>query len=487
MEKLREAEELWKTQQLEEFIHKCPAEIFIYGYPEEKLFYEYMTEEEKEKFIRRKEYTSDFEGLEMLGENEWNDFFEDIPFSRKCEFISDFQKIKMNVKNGIITPENLNSAFFNFYAGHRLTTGKPESSQRRIYLFGACNVLGLWCKDDQTIASYLQKLINREYGDAEVVNCGTWGSENIYGFWYSEPITSRDSVIIILTAFHNDLSLISKNMYCGNLESAVRETQNIGKCLFNNIAHHNSEFNRQIAKNICSDISETLSIIPQDELTEEIEKKDYFIPWHIHSYFQEYFQKYNLKKRSEDRIGAIVMKADPFTLGHRYLIEKALEKTEFLYVFVVQENKTYYPFEIRFDMVKEGTKDLRSLCVVPSGDYILSLFTFPDYFERTQIAEENSSDYDLQIFSDIVAPHLNISSRFVGSEPFDLVTRNYNEAMKKILPGKGITLVEIERLEGKNGIISASTFRKLADCGAYEQAFQLIPVATKKMMNTEFF
>lgn len=36
-------------------------------------------------------------------------------------------------------------------------------------------------------------------------------------------------------------------------------------------------------------------------------------------------------------------------------------------------------------------------------------------------------------------------------------------------------------------VLSVHPLRKLAECGAYEQAFQLIPAATKKMMNTEFF
>lgn len=50
---------------------------------------------------------------------------------------------------------------------------------------------------------------------------------------------------------------------------------------------------------------------------------------------------------------------------------------------------------------------------------------------------------DITLFAQKIAPHLNITYRFVGEEPEDSVTNEYNLAMKRILPKKRIQLVEI--------------------------------------------
>ena len=39
------------------------------------------------------------------------------------------------------------------------------------------------------------------------------------------------------------------------------------------------------------------------------------------------------------KIGGVVMNCNPFTLGHRYLIEQSLNQVDYLYIFVVEEEK----------------------------------------------------------------------------------------------------------------------------------------------------
>ena len=63
------------------------------------------------------------------------------------------------------------------------------------------------------------------------------------------------------------------------------------------------------------------------------------------------------------------MNCNPFTLGHRYLIEQASEKVDHLYVFVVEEDKSFFPFSDRIGLVKKGTADLKNITVKPSGKY----------------------------------------------------------------------------------------------------------------------
>ena len=59
-------------------------------------------------------------------------------------------------------------------------------------------------------------------------------------------------------------------------------------------------------------------------------------------------------------VGAIVMNANPFTKGHRYLIEKAAAECGFVYVFVLSEDKSVF-----------SSKDLSS------SDLVRQLFICP--------------------------------------------------------------------------------------------------------------
>ena len=211
--------------------------------------------------------------------------------------------------------------------------------------------------------------------------------------------------------------------------------------------------------------------------------QDYFIPWDVIAYYEDYVEKYELKKEPDKRTGAIVMNCNPFTLGHRYLIEAASEQVDILYIFVVEEDKSYYKFEDRLEMVRRGTEDLKNVRVFPSGKYIISKETFAQYFEKDQvITEVDDMDYDVRIFGEVVADLLGITCRFVGEEPFDKVTREYNETMKRILPEYGIELIEIPRKEQDGTCISASRVRKYLEQGEEEKAYALLPESTRQVL-----
>ena len=167
-------------------------------------------------------------------------------------------------------------------------------------------------------------------------------------------------------------------------------------------------------------------------------------------------------KDGNTRIGACVMNCNPFTNGHRYLIEQALERVDELYIFVVEEDKSYFKFQDRLKMVQLGTSDLLNVRVIPSGEYILSQNTFSQYFEKERVRIIESMDYDLYIFGEIVAANLGIKYRFVGEEPFDKVTQKYNETMMRILPEFGVEVIEIPRKTFNDGEVISATFVRKA-------------------------
>ena len=169
----------------------------------------------------------------------------------------------------------------------------------------------------------------------------------------------------------------------------------------------------------------------------------------------------SLAEEAAGEIGAIIMNANPFTAGHRYLIEKALERVSLLHVFVVSEDRSYFSFAERWKRVAEGTKDLPQVRMHETKDYLISSVTFPTYFIKEKArAEDVRCALDLTVFADVFAKEMGITVRYVGTEPLDPVTARYNEIMKEMLPPKGIEVVEVPRLTVNGEIVSATKVRE---------------------------
>ena len=187
--------------------------------------------------------------------------------------------------------------------------------------------------------------------------------------------------------------------------------------------------------------------------------------------------------RLEGTVGAAVMNCNPFTKGHRYLIETASKQVDSLYVFVVSEDLSRFRFEDRLRMVKLGTADLENVTVLPSGEYMISRGTFPTYFLKDSMnAESVYAELDLTLFAEKIAPALNISRRFVGTEPYCPVTNDYNEIMKRLLPSRSVAVTEIERTGG----ISASRVREALDRNDIKALDELVPESTLQYLNERY-
>lgn len=178
-------------------------------------------------------------------------------------------------------------------------------------------------------------------------------------------------------------------------------------------------------------------------------------------------------------IGAAVMNCNPFTLGHRYLVEQAAKECDRLYVFVLSEDRSYFKTADRMAMVKAGTADLPNVTVLPTGPYLISSATFPTYFLKDRTAAPDAQcELDVAIFGKHYAPHFGITRRYVGSEPFCPVTGAYNRALHKLLPEYGISLSEIPRMETESTPVSATNVRKLIEEKNTEGVRGLVPETT---------
>lgn len=174
-------------------------------------------------------------------------------------------------------------------------------------------------------------------------------------------------------------------------------------------------------------------------------------------------------------VGAIVINANPFTKGHRYLIEKAAAECGFVYVFVLSEDKSAFSAAERLSMVRRGAADLPNAAVLPTGRYLVSSATFPTYFLKDKSkAVQAFCDLDIAVFTSRFVPALGITRRYVGSEPLCPTTAAYNAAMAAALPAAGCELITVPRLEIGGVPISASRVRALLGEGKEDEAMELM-------------
>ncbi|MBO4418999.1 MAG: [citrate (pro-3S)-lyase] ligase [Oscillospiraceae bacterium] len=191
--------------------------------------------------------------------------------------------------------------------------------------------------------------------------------------------------------------------------------------------------------------------------------------------FPGYLKKISAHKRP-GRSAAIVMNANPFTLGHRYLVETAAKENDTVYLFLLSENAGPIPAAVRHRLVREAVADLPNVVCLETGEYLISSATFPGYFLKTEEKIlRTQAALDTALFVQI-AQALAIQTRYVGSEPRSLVTGIYNEVLSEALPAQGIECRVIPRRKLPDGqIISASTVRQAIHDNRLDSVADMLP------------
>ena len=194
--------------------------------------------------------------------------------------------------------------------------------------------------------------------------------------------------------------------------------------------------------------------------------------------FSDYLSDLAKSKREGKNVAALVLNANPFTLGHQYLVEKASAENDVLHVFIVSEDASLVPFDVRKRLVIAGTSHLHNLVYHDTGPYIISSATFPSYFQKDDEAViESHANLDLEVFVKI-AGSLGINARYVGEEPKSLVTGIYNRIMSEKLPEHGIRCVIVPRKTEGGEVISASNVRQAVKENRLEDIRGLVPEST---------
>ena len=173
--------------------------------------------------------------------------------------------------------------------------------------------------------------------------------------------------------------------------------------------------------------------------------------------------------------GIIIMNCNPFTLGHRYLIEQAAQQVQTLYILVVREDCSMFSYDERKAMIVRGVAHINNVVVCDGSEYSISATTFPTYFLKSlSDASDTQMTLDIDLYRRHIAPALGATVRFVGTEPDDPLTRRYNELMKSMLPD----VREVARLQQGGVAVSASRVRKAIVENHLAQAARLVPPTT---------
>jgi len=186
------------------------------------------------------------------------------------------------------------------------------------------------------------------------------------------------------------------------------------------------------------------------------------------------------------RNGAIVLNGNPFTLGHLHLVEGAAKAVDRLYLFVVSEDCSAFPFAARLRLAREATARLANVTVLETSRYAVSAGTFPSYFlKRRDEAAQAQMRLDLDLFARRIAPAFHVVRRFAGAEPLCPATRAYNAAMAEVLPEAGIALTEVPRLEAGGAPVSATRVRAAFAAGDFKALADLVPPSTLQFLRSD--
>lgn len=432
--------------------------VYHGGHPVEKI--KMKSQNEKDIVIEKRQH---FYFLNKKRENELYKFYRAYSHEDAVEIFNTCTMRLVEV-HGIIYLADTESRFYNVLNHHRVTTDIPDKYGRIVYFFGDCCAAGIFAEDSLTVESQLQRRFNEKYpGKIRFTNAANWqtGPDALRQILSPSYVFEPHDLIVFVTNKKNDFEQFNNAMEkfnnksifaCMDLSEAFQRPHRYGEVFFDE-HHMQHDGYAMVADMLFPAIENMLCSRDVDKKTDVHEKISPYL-----SYLK------NIEKKTVNGnmiIGSIAMNCNPFTNGHKFLVDEALKQCDFLYIFVLDTDKSFFSFDDRMAMVKIALHNYDNVCVVPSGKMIISEYTMPEYFDKEQIQDRKIDvTNDVMIFCTTIAPCLDITKRFAGTEPICKITRQYNDMMRETLPRHGIDFIEIERLKIDNEYVSASLVRE---------------------------
>jgi hypothetical protein len=180
--------------------------------------------------------------------------------------------------------------------------------------------------------------------------------------------------------------------------------------------------------------------------------------------------------------GAVMLNSNPFTNGHRHLVESAASSMRHVYVFVAEDDKSVFPFSDRLRLTIDGTKHIANVTVIPGGRYIVTQKSIESSASgRGRKKTIAGAHFDIEIFARYIANALNIAAVYSGGGDRSRESgksSDFDAAMSEILPRYGIAYNLIPKREYRGAPLSAGLVRSLMREQRFSEIERVVPPST---------
>ncbi|WP_256383755.1 citrate lyase ligase [Photobacterium toruni] len=408
--------------------------------------------------------------------NKINQLFEvGVPIIRSTKVVlSDLDNSLVSIKNGF-----------------RTTTEQPKNTTRRVLVFGSSTTCCVGVSDDDTMVSQLQKYFNEKYGDILVENHGVYGMNLLLAMNNLVQIDIKPNDIVIFFDFNEFGEIENNNISNIDLNKIDRKNDffiDLDKvnCHFSPRGNYviANEIGEKILSPLMSSRSKDVIDTQLIKFNKILENFKYFLFKQTASVFESCEMKSYLSLLNDHvpddnlMVGSVAVNCNPITKGHLHLLEYASKSVDKLFIFVIEEDKSFFSFEDRLYLVTESTKHLKNVTVLRGGKFICTELTYPDYFDKDTTETKTDASMEAWFFCEYIAKKLKINKIFLGDEPKCMITRQYNEQMQELLPNYDIEVEIIDRISKNGDVISASQVRRLLKVGDFDGIAAIVPEAT---------
>ena len=393
--------------------------------------------------------------------------------------------------DGSTTMEDNPNPLVGIKNNQRITTHQPEHYVNKIYFVGTCHQYGINAPFDKTIASYLQKMLVDNNLPYRVENLSQRYFNRYQDLFYNlvKLAPKPNDIIFVYVA-----GISARSLPLFDVRDAFKFHD------YNDvwITHgHSNEVGYKILAEHFFELLTRENFFKDNEFHYPPPPQPphrYGIPHENSSPATTLFDSEELEAYKKNlrghrlKIGCLTINANPFHLGHEYLVEYAASRVHKLFILVDSEDKSEFTFEERFELVKRGTEKFSNVEVLPSGKFFASMKTFAGYFNKEQLQDVYVDSTDnAEMFAAEIAPSLGVNIKFDGEEPCDNVTRQYHDNLRILLPRYGIEYCEIPRREIDGEIVSAKTVRAALKAGDFDKLKKIVPSTTYDYLREKYF
>lgn len=392
---------------------------------------------------------------------------------------SDFNYLKKRLLNATyalnngftIVESDIATEHLHIVEGVRKTLPEIEIFDKEIHMYGPCITSGYMVSDEHTIESYLQKRYVIENQKIKVFNHGTNNGQILLCDVINAlntPVKAGDDFVFI---YETDpvIDALEIRTYDSNVEFNKRKTVS-DTFFYDSPAHCNKYANELMAEYIydllVNKVGENTLIRRtyfQDNMANVYEFKYFnFTNPNLCSFFMRYHDLME-KLKGFHNVGGMLMHAAPFTLGHQYLIDTALNEMDAVVVFVMADYFHSLSVLDRVEIVKENLSVYDNVFVIPIEPFAIAASYFPAYMHRVDSMFKASDllKYSGEIVDSYIFPYFNIKYRYLGEELPGSLTDRYNDLVKYEAEKHGLTVRIIKRNTDTTGnVISAGRARE---------------------------